>query len=477
MKKNLLIILLILPVIGISQEVDNLLDSARIELGKMHYSIALKKIKQAKPKTKEQEIEIAYLKAEAYLILGRDEFETQIYILDSLEAEELIDILKLKHTLFIGSNRFDSLVKKTIKKYPNNSEIAFCNWLLKLDNGEYNYCKKAAPGFSKDILFHFAPYLALYYAAWDRNYKDALLYLDTMEMITGKFHQSKYRKLLELNSSLKPKSLSTARIELPFAKCGPGIGLLLEDSNGDTIKMELDTGTGHGWMTIHDSTTGNNLPGTDTLSIKDGIWYNYMSKPEDFKFKLTNFKNPACENVLVGYFNGRFTKADGCFSPFFFKERALQFDPINQKVYLHTEESLQQYKRQNKSKITIVPYALRNGWVFIPCEINGQEVMMMVETGSRDVNFNNISAKMLGLKIYDGFIKWRDKDYPMKKVDCTIKVGRNIHYDVKGGLISEFVLGNNYYGLASAGDLGPEFFKNYIFTIDIFNKELILEQP
>ncbi len=477
MKKLLIITLLTISTLALAQQQMSLLDSARFELRKMHYSKAFKKLNSAKLETDQQRIEHAYLKAEVYLILGRTKFHKQMQILDSLGADEYADILRLKHALFIGAGSYDSLVKIFTKKYPRNHEIKFCHWLNKLDKGAYEYCKKSASKISEKILFGFAPYLALYNVAWDKNHKEALAYLDTMEMITGKFHQSKYRKLLEINSNLKCETSTKAIIEMPYAKCGPGIGLLIEDSNGDTIKMELDTGTGYGWMTIHDSLTGQALPGIDTVTIKDGIWYNYMDHAEDFNFKLTSFNKPFYKNILVGHFNGKFSKADGCFSPFFFEKHALQFDPIHQKAYLRTEKNLEQYKQQNKHKITTVPYSVRNGWIFIPCKINDKEVMMMVETGSRDVNFNEFSTEYLNLNVYESSIEWRGKDYPTKKVDCTITIGDNIHYQVNGGLVSDFVLGNHYYGVASAGDLGPEFFKNFIFTIDPFNREMILEQP
>lgn len=46
----------------------------------------------------------------------------------------------------------------------------------------------------------------------------------------------------------------------------------------------------------------------------------------------------------------------------------------------------------------------------------------------------------------------------------------------RGGMISSFVMGNTYYGLASAGDIGPDFLRNYAFTIDPFKGHFIIEE-
>ena len=98
---------------------------------------------------------------------------------------------------------------------------------------------------------------------------------------------------------------------------------------------------------------------------------------------------------------------------------------------------------------------------------------MMIETGSRDINFNSLSSEYLGLEPYESTLSWNGEDYPVKKIDCKIQIG-STSYEVKGGLISDFVLGNWYYGAGSSGDIGPDFLKNQAFIIDQFNNRFIL---
>lgn len=113
--------------------------------------------------------------------------------------------------------------------------------------------------------------------------------------------------------------------------------------------------------------------------------------------------------------------------------------------------------------------------MFIPCEVNGKNVEMILETGSRDVNFNSLAARRLGLESYEGFVKWNGEDYPVTKLDTEIKVGSFV-YTVNGRHKTNFVLGNLAYGLGAAGDVGPDFISSFVFTIDPFNKQIILEK-
>jgi len=417
-----------------------------------------------------------YLKAETFLLKGMNEYFSYRDKLALLGNNEELSVLKMKHCLFIGSTSFDSLFEAFHRKYPYNDELKYCEWLNRLNSGDFENCKKTASSFSNKILFGFAPYLALYYHAWDRNPQLALNYLDTLEWMVGRFHQSKYREILELIAVNPKKEPSQDLIELPFSWCGHGMGYYIIDENGDSIKIELDTGTGYGLMSIHDLEKGKTIHGKDIAVIRNGIQYNYMDSPEDLYYKSLNLSLPPYQNFLLGYFDGQFSKADGCASPFIFKDYALQIDPIAEKVFLRSEKNLNNYLLQNKKKIETVAYQLRNGWIYIPCTVNGSEIMMMVETGSREINFNIFSAQVLGLETYEGTVKWRGKDYSLKKVDCNIEIG-NIKYQLKGGLISDFVLGNWGYGLASAGDIGPDFLKNFVFTIDPFHKQIIFEVP
>lgn len=470
----ILILILSCELPGKSQETEKLIDSARAELGHMHYEAAFKYLNSVLEKDSLHP-EALYLKAESYLVLGRDKYFSYMEKLKSLAANRYVDILNLKYSLFIGDDSYDELYDQAEKNYPGEAELEYCNWLHELDNGDYEKCKESALQLSKSILFGSFPYLALYFTAWDTDYNDALAYLDTLELMNGEFYESGYRKLLELKRDVEISSGMDDVIELPYEKCGPGMGFYIIDRSGNKIKMELDTGTGYSMMTVHDIAKGKSIYGKDTITIENGIQYNYMDGPVDFHFKLSEFTTPAYNNMPVGYFKGSFQKADGCFSPFVFTQHAIEFDPFNEKVYLRSEANLQEYKKKYDGELTTVPYKVRNGWIYLPCTVNGREVLMMMETGSRDVGFNIFSAKKLGLNVYDDVIRWRGKDYPMKKTDCILEIG-NINYDVKGGLISSFVLGNLYYGCGSAGDLGPDFFKNFIFVINPFEKEVILRE-
>ena len=86
-------------------------------------------------------------------------------------------------------------------------------------------------------------------------------------------------------------------------------------------------------------------------------------------------------------------------------------------------------------------YIVRNGWVFIPCKINGTEVFMQIETGSRDVNFNTLALNVLGLENYASSIEWRGQEFPIDKVDCILEIGK-ISYEVKGGHVTDKVYAN-----------------------------------
>ncbi len=478
MKKSFITIFCILgciSVYGQNASTDSLLKLARENIAIMKFSKALQQL-NFQEKSDSLDREMLYLKAEIYLISGNEKYITYVKNLIRVGADEQKSLLKLKHSLFIGSNAYDSLHDEFESKYPRNSELIYCEWLNRLDSGDFEYCQKTASSVSKKSLFSFAPYLALYYHAWDRDHQLALHYLDTLENMVGKFHQSKYREILKLLAHQTPSSPNQDVIELPFSWCGSGMGFYLLDEKGDSVKIEIDTGTGYGLMTIHDLLKGKSIAGEDVMVVKNGIQYNYMDSPRDLYYKTANLSQPGYHNFLFGYFDGQFSKADGCASPFAFRDYALQIDPVNKQVFLRSHKNIDQYITQNRDKIELIPYQLRNGWMYIPCKVNGKEVMMMMETGSREVNFNKFSAQALGLESYQSTIQWRGKDFQVEKVDCIIEIGK-ITDTIKGGFITDFVLGNWYYGLGSAGDIGPDFLKKYVFTIDPFHDQIIFELP
>ena len=474
MKKILMIscILILASFHARAAENDSLIQAARDHLAGMKYSEALKTLKPLE-EADSLNPEVLYIKAEVYLVYGMDKFRAYMEKLSHTGNREYYDILKLKHLLFIGSSEFDDLLPEALGKYPENPELQFCKWLNELTRGDYEGCRRSAGTVSSLMLMKCMPYLALYYHSWDHDHNLALQYLDTLESMAGEFYGSRDREVLNLLSGHNTIPSEDSLIELPFSWCGPGMGFYLLDEKGDSVKIEIDTGTGYGLMTIHDLEKGESIYGKDVLTIPDGIQYNYMKNPEDLHYKISKLSLPDYGQLIFGYFNGQFTKADGCSSPFVFKGHALHMDPVNEKVWLRSRENMENYISMNREKLDIIPYELRNGWIYIPCRINGREVKMMIETGSRDINFNPLSADYLGLKPYESTLMWNGEDYPVNKIDCSIEIGRT-SYEVKGGLISDFVLGNWYYGVGSAGDIGPDFLRKHAFIIDPFDHRFIL---
>jgi hypothetical protein len=418
-------------------------------------------------------VQANYLRSELYILYGDTSFKRGVRRLQEAGVEKEIAILKVKEGTLIGDPDAATLAGEALKIYPGNAELEYALWLHNIDQGGFRDAAGTAHSLSSRMIFPHLPYQALFDYASDFDPRLALYYLDTLESMVGSVYHSRNRELLKLLASLDQEVSVPGEYELEYADCGPGMGFYMTAANGTRIKVELDTGTSRGLFTIHSDSTGRALGGNDTLTVKEGIWYNYMEGPEDMHYSLTAFSDPPIKNFLTGYFNGSFTKAAGCFSPFIFKGYALSIDPVNRSAFLRNRESLDKYL-ESLDDYTEVDYIVRNGWIYIPARVNGKEILMMVETGSRYVNLNSIAAERLGVTSYTGSIKWRGEDYPVEMIDFNLEIG-NIKHHVKGGMISGFVLGNTYTGLASAGDIGPDFLRNYAFTIDPFRKKLILE--
>lgn len=416
-----------------------------------------------------------YLKAELNILRGEADYTTYTRRLESLGAEKELAILDLKLALLIGELSLSQVIPDILKKYPGNPEIEFINWLWEIDQNGIDNVAHTARELSQKIHFKPLPYLALYNYASGIDPQLALCYLDTLESLAGNVYHSRNRPLLELLSNIKTKQQSNTKqvIELEYADCGPGMGFYMTDIKGNKIKMELDTGSSNGLFSIHNDSIGKTFAGQDTVIIKNGIWFNYMDGPKDMHYKLVDFENPKIGNIVTGYFDGKFSKADGCFSPFAFKGYSITIDPLNRKAFLRNQKATEEYLEGLNNHIE-VQYTLREGWIFIPCKINGKEVFMMVETGSRDVNLNKLSLNRLGVEPYQSSILWRGESYPIQKVDFILEIG-SLKYTVNGGLVSDFVMGNSNFGIASAGDIGPDFFRNFVLTIDPFGKKLIIE--
>ncbi len=455
-------------------ENDSLLDKARSEIGTFSFRNAENLLKEVE-KTDLLNPELLYLQCEMKLLMGDDDFLNYFEKLRKTGADEYYQVMKLKHAIFIGLTEYETLLEKLFARYPDNGEIKFVQWLSELDKGNYEKCMATASDISNGTIFKFAPYLALFHASWDRDYKNAIMYMDKVEQVLGReFYGSRYREILAVLAENEVINSTKGITELPFAWCGSGVGFYMVDEKGDSLKIELDTGTGYNMMTVHDKSLGEKISGSDVLVVKDEISYNYMEKPADLHFKKSKFAIPAYDNFIFGYFDSQFFKADGCTSPFVFKDRAIHMDPINERVFLFDAQNLDKYLKENEGKLEKVPYIVRNGWMFIPCKINGKEVLMQIETGSRDVNFSTIAIDALGLETYPGSIEWNEQEFPIDKVDCILEIGK-IRCKVQGGLVSDTVFANWFYGLATAGDIGPFFMNNFVFTIDVFNQQVIFE--
>ncbi|PWD98263.1 hypothetical protein [Marinilabilia rubra] len=452
---------------------DSLLNLATTEIGILNFKKADLYLTEVEEKDSLNP-RLLYLRAEMKLFQGEGIFLNYLEKIKKTGKHNIYNLMKLKHAVFIGLSEADSLIQNYLANYPENGEVNLMKWLLELDKGNFEHCKKTAKKISSETIFKFLPYLALHNSSWDRNYQNAIFYMDYVEQIIGKeFYGSKYREILGILSKTKTAIPENGNYELPFASCGPGVGFYMIDEKGDSLKIEIDTGTGYNMMTVHDKSLGKSISGSDILVTKNGISYNYMDKPADLHYKKAILANPPYKNLIFGYFDGRFSKADGCSSPFIFKNRAIHIDPQKEEVWLLDYNTLQNYISENQDEIVKVPYIVRNGWIFIPCKVNGKEVLMQLETGSRDICFNSLSLKALNLESYSGAIEWNGKDYPIDKVDCVLEIGR-IKYQVEGGLVIKRIP-NWYYGLASAGDIGPVFMNNFAYTIDVFNQQIIFK--
>jgi len=419
-------------------------------------------------------IEANYLRAELYILYGDTAYYENMHRLNLAEAERELIILKIKEKMLCGDPSAYDQAKKALEKYPSDDELQFVIWLYKLDRGGFTEMAPLASSLSERIIFKHLPYDALFDYAMDIDPQLALAYLDSVEAIAGNVFHSRNRPLLELLSRMPQKTVGRGEYELEYADCGPGMGFFMTDRAGNRIKVELDTGTSGGLFTIHSDSTGKKLYGKDTLTIPQGIRYNYMEGPADMHYKISSFNDPPMDNFLTGYFDGSLSKADGCFSPFIFSPYAVSIDPVRRTAFLRDEDALERYL-EGLDTYEAVEYHIRGGWIYIPCRVNGKQLLMMIETGSRYVTLNAIAIKNTGVLSYDGTIKWRGEDYPVKKIDFTLEIG-NISHEVKGGMITSFVMGNTYYGLASAGDIGPDFLRNYAFTIDPFKGRFIIEE-
>lgn len=415
-----------------------------------------------------------YLKGECQLLYGRKEVLTIIDSLRKLNMNEYADVLDLKTDLLLGDSGFSVKLAGMKNKYPGNYEVRLSEWLFRLDQGEYEWAKSAMAGLSEKIIFRYLPYQALYYTVMNSDYDLAKSAAESA--MEKKFFRLKniYRQQ-EVLHDISPSGYDIYEAELPYAECGPYFGIIMEDSSGRKIKVSLDTGTGGGLFSIHSKSLGEVITGGKAACIEKSIQYNYMSSVQDAFIKPASFRSPALKNFPLMYFEGSLTSSDGVFSPFAFKDLAVTVDPVNKKFTLRSKAALKEYMLHLKKEREEIKYRDRFGWIYIPCRVNGAEVMMMLETGSRDVNFNSLAAERYGIPVIKSTSVWKGREYTVRRPDISIQVG-SITYKPKDGFVEDFVMGNHMYGAAGAGDIGPEFLRNYKFTIDPFGKKIILEK-
>lgn len=419
------------------------------------------------------DIEANYVMSEFYLTAGT-EYYTRFYDrLLAAGARREAAIIHVKEALFLGLGSFESRLGEALEIYPGEPELLFAKWLNELDNAAIGENARKASWFSQNVLFRTYPYQAMYNYTCNADPRLALAYLDTLEMMFPDIYLKKHRTELELLSSIDGFKKGRKEYELEYADCGVGSGLYMTDKKGNKIKMMLDTGTSGKLFTIHRDSIGKALDGVDTLLVKNGIRYGYMSESADLHYKLSNFTDPAFDNFLLAYYEGDLPGKDGVFSPFAFEGYAISLDPFEKTAFLRNEKALKKYLKK-LDNYCAVNYIVRRGWIYIPGRINGREVLMMVETGSRDVCVNKMMTQAIGLETYQSTVEWRGRDIATVKSDFTLEIG-DIKREVKGALVIRSAMGNLLYGLGSSGDLGPTFFKDYAFTIDPFNKQIIFE--
>jgi len=397
---------------------------------------------------------------------------------DSLQVHGLATdaaILRLKVDLLLGRPRVADDLARLEHARPGDPELRLVRWLLALDrDGDWEVAMAGADAVADGARCGWVPAAALLMTSVDRDsaaVQRARAYRDARRLRLF----SKLCAKIDAGALWSGPCAIEGTRELPYVECGPEMGLVMTAEGGARITLALDTGTGSGLITLHEKALGEALPGPEILRLADGIWYHYMDGPADVVIKRVDFIEPPLRGRPVEYFDGEFSLADGCLSPFAIPDAALTVDPRAQRIWLRDRRDLARYLASvDRARTAFVAYVRRGGWIFVPARVDGHEVLMMVESGSRDVNVNTLAARRLGIESRDSTLEWNGKDYPVQRADLVVEVG-GLTYRCPDALVDDFVLGNNLAGTASAGDLGPEFLRHYRFTIDPFAGRLILE--
>ncbi|MBD3404135.1 hypothetical protein GF420_14690, partial [candidate division GN15 bacterium] len=273
-----------------------------------------------------QSTDALFLKGECCLMYGSATIHKVIDQLRALGDTSRADILRLKLLLFLGDSRFEHELAGCRTRYPESPEIELAAWLHELDKTGAPPDPAEINELSRQVTMSAVPYQAAYTVASDQTDQEALAYL-TSYLPYAVSYYSRHEQKLETRITLDPQFNITGTVALEYAPCGSQAGMYLVDTHGNKIKMSLDTGTGGRLFTIHHRDVGDRLHGDTMLVLEDGIQYNYMDAPADVVIKGVDFAQPEITSFPVEYFDGGFSIADGCFSPFALRDVAIVMDP------------------------------------------------------------------------------------------------------------------------------------------------------
>ncbi|MFO7652747.1 MAG: hypothetical protein R6X25_02890 [Candidatus Krumholzibacteriia bacterium] len=390
---------------------------------------------------------------------------------DDLAAEALL----LKVDLLLGRPHVRERLRELEAAAPGDPGLRLVRWLLELDSGSWEEARRSVTKVARGVDCAYVPATALMLAAVDRDSTAAADAAEVMEaqdiwLLTG------LRRKVAAGALFSGPCRVQGRRELPYVDCRPYMCVRLTAADGHQVTLTLDTGTGSGLLTLHGQALGEALAGPEVLRLTDGIQYHYMDGPADVVIKRVDFADPPVRGRPVESFDGRLEDVDGCVSPFAFPGAAVTVDAAAGRVWLRDRDDLAAHVAAlDPDRSAVVPFVRRGGWIFVPVRLNGHEVLLMLESGSRDVNINSLAARRLGIETYRSTSTWRGEEHEVTRADLTVEIG-GLTYRCPDAFVTGYVLGNNLTGLAGAGDLGPDFLRHYRWTIDPFDDRLILEQ-
>lgn len=400
-----------------------------------------------------------------------------LVVADTLRARGEVlaaDVLLQKVDLLLGRPQVAARLEELAASAPGDPDLRLLRWLLALDSGNWEEALRQVDAVADGVTSAYIPPTALMLAAIDIDSTSAATATAVMHRRSCHLLENLRRKVAAGALFSGPCGIVGTR-QLPYVACGPYMGMRLTASDGRQLTVTLDTGTGSGLLTLHSQETGDALPGPEILRLKNAIHYNYMAAPADIVVKRVDFADPPLTGRPVEYFAGRLDGSDGCASPFAFPDVAVTVDAAAERIWLRDRGDLEAYVASlSPATSTVVPFIRRGGWIFVPVRLNGHEVLMMLESGSREVNVHALAARRLGIDTYRSTSAWQGQEREVTRADLTVEIGGLVHH-CPDGFVEAGVLGNNLTGLAGAGDIGPDFLRRYRWTIDPFADRLILE--